>query len=504
MKNKNLPFSKYLNPISPKQKLRRRIYFGILLLATAAAVVLLVMLIMGRTAPHELCKNMDPSQLDAGKLQEGMGHAYCLLPTLGHPAIVWCVAAILLLFVIASFWIIAKGRGGQKANLTFMLASDDKSADISGNPVKLTLPLNKSLPDILIELDAKTGSDFVKQWMDLKKECEKSAEKKKTSDLTLEREMKLAQTKLKDKDRSIQQWQQRAADLQEEVKKCNKKVSQMEEKFAEVKESALLLDGTRRVMEEFADHCRSLHPGSAVKEQLEWERLAITLHAYEAVCALVEVWLSQFSSSAFTTKARWNQALQRENFVQITQTDAMVLSKLKEFVNCLNNKNKADTTDLNSRIADAIRMYYNTLSSVTRITLPENKRLDEVMSNAVHAQRAAEAGSLFIDTMWENFVKEFANEKIAQHDQSWYFEHVVNIAHHTVDYVLIQKGQPDNQCANYQFLRSGFSTDIPQCRAFESNHAEKSSKDSQLVSVWMDELGVKHLKVLIDGYFIKP
>ena len=502
--NQKFPFSKYLNPSSPKQKLRRRIYFGILLLGTAAAVVLLVMLIMGRTATEELCKKMDPAQLDAGKLQEGMGNAYCLLPTLGHPAIVWCVAAILLLLVIASFWIIAKGRGGQKAHLTFMLAADNKATPTNEEAVKLTVPLNKSLNDILIELDAKTGTHFLKQWMDLKNECERSAEKKKTADLTWEREMKLAQSKLKDKEGTIQQLRQQNAELQEEAKKCNKKVSQMEEKFEEVKESALLLDGTRRVMEEFANRCRSLHPGSAVKEQLEWERLAITLHAYEAVCALVEVWLSQFPSTAFTTKAQWNQALQRENFVQITQTDAMVLSKLKEFVNCLNNKSKADTTDLNSRISDAIRMYYNTLSSVARITLPENKRLDEVMSNAVQAQRAAEAGSLFIDTMWDSFVKEFANEKIAQHDQSWYFEHVVNIAHHTVDYVLIQKGQPDNQCANYQFLRSGFNTDIPQCRDFESNHAEKSSKDSQLVSAWMDELGVKHLKVLIDGYFIKP
>lgn len=223
--NQKFPFSKYLNPSSPKQKLRRRIYFVILLLGTAAAVVLLVMLIIGRTATEELCKKMDPAQLDAGKLQEGMGNAYCLLPTLGHPAIVWCVAAILLLLVIASFWIIAKGRGGQKAHLTFMLAANDKAATTDEEAVKLTLPLNKSLTDILIELDSKTGTNFGKQWLDLKNECERSAEKKKTADLTLEREMKLAQSKLKDKEGTIQQLRQQNAELQEEVKKCNKKVS---------------------------------------------------------------------------------------------------------------------------------------------------------------------------------------------------------------------------------------------------------------------------------------
>ena len=40
--------------------------------------------------------------------------------------------------------------------------------------------------------------------------------------------MKLAQSKLKDKEGTIQQLRQQNAELQEEVKKCNKKVSHME------------------------------------------------------------------------------------------------------------------------------------------------------------------------------------------------------------------------------------------------------------------------------------
>jgi len=257
-------------------------------------------------------------------------------------------------------------------------------------------------------------------------------------------------------------------------------------------------------MVDFAKRCRALHPDSADSEQLKWERLAITLHAYTTICALVEIWMSKFPTDTITQKAQWNKVLQREDFMQLIQKDTMLLEKLRPFVNYLHNKDKSDTSDINTLVSGNIRKYYNSLSSVFPIALPENKMLDEVMNHAVRSQRAMETNAPFIEAMWDGFVKEFVNAKIADHDQAWYIEHLANIAYHAADYVLIQKGQPIERCANYLFLKSGFDPAIPQCREFVNKHVDKSSTDSQKVFVWMEEWGVEHLKVLVDGYFIKP
>lgn len=470
-----------------------------------------------RLMPGDVCGTMDLEKIKGDEMNGKLLHSFCLLRTFGHPVFVWCIMVLLLLLIAAAIWLFATEKK-PKAKIIFRLpagsspAPDDQPED---KTIKLSNPLEKSLPLILQELDATLGTHFEKQRQDLE-----AAKAKAEGDL--QKEQGRAKTDLNNKSAEIKSLREtKDAEINrlnttikshvetikehaKKIKEQEKQIGELQERLKEVEESEKLLAGTQKAMEEFTNRCKNLHPGSTEKEQLTWERLAITLYAYDAVCNLVSVWEQKFSDSAFTAKHLWDQALQRQNFAQTVQNDAMVLAVLKEFINYLNNKDKSNTSDINNRINNAIKKYYHPLPDTSNLTLPEIKGLDEVMLKAVHAQRTIEAQSPYINAMWDNFVKEFANEKISDHDRAWYIEHVVNIAHHAADFILIQKGQPVYLCANYQFLKSGFDTTIPQCREFVNHHVEKSSTNSQKVFEWMNELGVDHLKVLIDEYFIKP
>lgn len=113
-------------------------------------------------------------------------------------------------------------------------------------------------------------------------------------------------------------------------------------------------------------------------------------------------------------------------------------------------------------------------------------------------------GDKFIDNMWTAFVEDFVNNVENNKDKSWYFEHVINIAIHAAEYVDAIKRDRIDYCYNLKMLMSGFDDlkigDV--VKEYKHENPLFSSPYADRVYDWADELNIKHLKILVNKYYI--
>lgn len=162
----------------------------------------------------------------------------------------------------------------------------------------------------------------------------------------------------------------------------------------------------------------------------------------------------------------------------------------------------------------------------TKATKPEpSALLNELKSANISAEEAQwiatlyEAARLYSRTrkfnnaMWNNFIKEFTEKEPllsdpnSTEDKAWLFAMLFNIAYHTVDQVRGQLN-PDDEiigCFNKRFLESDFDPKTKGIKdQYEKGNAFCSTKHSDTIRTWAEELNIEHLKILIDKYIIMP
>ena len=115
-------------------------------------------------------------------------------------------------------------------------------------------------------------------------------------------------------------------------------------------------------------------------------------------------------------------------------------------------------------------------------------------------------GDRFVDNMWNAFVEDFVKNAENNNDKSWFFENIINIAIHASEYVDAIKCDRINYCDNLKMLMSGFN-DLKignDVREYKHGNPLNSSSYADRVYEWVKELEVRHLKVLVNKYYIMP
>jgi hypothetical protein len=134
-----------------------------------------------------------------------------------------------------------------------------------------------------------------------------------------------------------------------------------------------------------------------------------------------------------------------------------------------------------------------------------DSNLNNELSVAMGKIKTFERNQEFVEKMWQNFVKEFLEKAPKSDDKAWFFEQLFNISYHTADYVdYVKNNKHINICYNHLFMRDNFDLSKTEPRNFEFNHVEKSTDYSNRVFKWIEELGIEHLKILIQNRLIKP
>lgn len=166
--------------------------------------------------------------------------------------------------------------------------------------------------------------------------------------------------------------------------------------------------------------------------------------------------------------------------------------------------------NVSEQIYAAIEKYNNELAkgeptvSIQASDFPIAERVG-ILESSIKKNRSYEATLSFIDRMWDNMVKEFLEKAKNCNDESYILEQALNIAYHTADFLDHVKGGRDiAYCYNYAFLLNSFNPEKARSLEFKLHDYSKSTAYSDFVYELADKLGIDHLKILIDNYFIKP
>lgn len=174
---------------------------------------------------------------------------------------------------------------------------------------------------------------------------------------------------------------------------------------------------------------------------------------------------------------------------------------------------KYDYTAKRSNAYDIIAGTKTTkMSSMDLKKALEGQNLDENevawIAGVYEGARQNSATSKFTKTMWNEFVKEFvAKEASVKSDdgKAWYFAMLANIAYHTADFVRTINSPADEiHCYNRRLMASEFDMNSDVAKEYSKGNIIKSTVHSDLVYEWFYELGVRHLKILVDQYAIMP
>ena len=129
----------------------------------------------------------------------------------------------------------------------------------------------------------------------------------------------------------------------------------------------------------------------------------------------------------------------------------------------------------------------------------------DVLVTSVDKSRKYESMLPFIDGMWTTFVKEFLEKARTCEDEKFILENALNIAYHTADFLdHVRGGRDVPYCFNYAFLLSGFDPKAAHAQEFRHNDYAQSTSYSNFLFELAEKLGIEHLRILIDNYFIKP
>ena len=225
-----------------------------------------------------------------------------------------------------------------------------------------------------------------------------------------------------------------------------------------------------------------------------WDRLAYALWAIDNFNKLLEIYKTG--------------NLSQENLKSVKdnlQSDLIQQFATRIFLQHLEDGKSLDqyTSEANemlmSRIAALENDYairYNIKSDSALADL--EKQLDNVYDSIIGT-------SDFVNMMHANFVNEFYTKVEQNKDKAWFFEMMVEMGYHMVDFVRRRQGVHASLCPNYTYLLSNFDNKkLSSDAKFIHNDAEFSVEYTNRIYEWLDELGVQHLKALVGSQLIKP
>ncbi len=112
----------------------------------------------------------------------------------------------------------------------------------------------------------------------------------------------------------------------------------------------------------------------------------------------------------------------------------------------------------------------------------------------------------FMDKMWRFFVQDFLKSMAEETpDKTSLLTQSLNIAFHTADFLdHTVGGRGTDYCYNYAFLLNDLDPDKSGSQIYRYQDYTQSTKRSDFVFSCAEELGIQHLKILVDNYYIKP
>lgn len=129
------------------------------------------------------------------------------------------------------------------------------------------------------------------------------------------------------------------------------------------------------------------------------------------------------------------------------------------------------------------------------------------IGNLREAARRYTSINKFNDSMWEFFVKDFiGKEKYIEDDaeKGWYFTRLMEIAYHTADHIRSIKEEGNaSLCHNVQLMANNMDLK-KDVNEFSYENPRKYTKHSRTIYRWASELGVNHLKIVVDNFAIMP
>ena len=109
--------------------------------------------------------------------------------------------------------------------------------------------------------------------------------------------------------------------------------------------------------------------------------------------------------------------------------------------------------------------------------------------------------------MWVNFVKEFVEKERtidSDSEKGWFFSKVLEISYHTADYIRSIKEPSDSiYCHNAELMANGLDMKNGT-KEFDADNPMKNTGHAKKIFEWAEELGVKHMKIVVDNYAIMP
>jgi len=136
-----------------------------------------------------------------------------------------------------------------------------------------------------------------------------------------------------------------------------------------------------------------------------------------------------------------------------------------------------------------------------------NQSLEErfgVLKDDFRRIRGYDKSEVFIDKMWDTFVKDFAENKNKSTDKSYILGKALTIAFYTADFLEHVKGRDLMFCYNYKYLYNNFSAQAAGLSDFVFNDIHKSTMYANFIYSLAEELGINNLDVVIDNFLIKP
>lgn len=234
-----------------------------------------------------------------------------------------------------------------------------------------------------------------------------------------------------------------------------------------------------------------------------WDRIAIILSS-----------ISKCSIPILNIIEPNNKLDSQSSHILLNIKNDLLLSYITRYF--LRDSQKEDVTaeqfhkDVSKQVYEAIEKYNEELSkgeltvSIQASDFPIEDRVS-ILESSIKKNRSYEATLSFIDGMWDNMVKEFLEKAKNCNDESYILEQALNIAYHTADFLDHVKGGRDiAYCYNFAFLLNNFNPEKTRSLEFKLHDYSKSTAYSDFVYELANKLGIDHLKILIDNYFIKP
>jgi hypothetical protein len=258
------------------------------------------------------------------------------------------------------------------------------------------------------------------------------------------------------------------------------------EEYATIKST---YNNTQKQIDDFYNLCSKLQK----KDNPDfWDRTALSVWAISQLAIpLLRIWKKEIW---FNDKA--------DNIIETLKSDLLQIYTTRHF---LRDTNEAKTLDdfknaLDNEIPQKLAEYTEFMQNVK---IDANLKIQ--LTAALEKIKKFDSTQEFNNKMWNNFVKEFLEKAPTTDDKAWFFEQLFNIAYHTADYLdFIKNNKEIINCYNYQYLHNNFDLSKTNYLQFLFNYASSSTKYSNRIFKWADELGIKQLKVLIEKYLVKP